>query len=90
MASSRVADAPPLGPGGGRPQPDHPAPTLSVGLHAVDAPNYLAGLDHVVIVRGSAAKGRGSWFIPRATILSRSASAILEFPGCGLNRGHGA
>jgi hypothetical protein len=35
-----------------RPQPDHPAPKLSVGLHAVDPPDYLAGLDHVVIVRG--------------------------------------
>ena len=83
MASSRVADTPPLGPGGG-------VHNLIIQRHAVDAPNYLAGLDHVVIVRGSAAKGRGSWFIPRATILSRSASAILEFPGCGLNRGHGA
>ena len=34
-----------------RPQPDHPAPKLSVGLQAADAPDYLAGyVDHVVIV----------------------------------------
>jgi hypothetical protein len=39
----------------------HPAPKLSVGLHAVDAPDYLAGLDHVVIVPGQHGGGRGSW-----------------------------
>jgi hypothetical protein len=32
-------------------------PKLSVRIHAGDAPNYLDGLDHVVIVWGSTAEG---------------------------------
>jgi hypothetical protein len=44
-------------------------PKLSVGLDAVDAPEYLAVLDHVVIVRASAAEGKGHGTLPGGSVL---------------------
>jgi len=43
-----------------RPQPDHPAPKLSVGLHAVDAPDYLARPGSRRNRPGQRGGGRGS------------------------------
>jgi hypothetical protein len=44
-------------------------PKLSVGLHAVDAPERLTVLDHVVIVRASAAEGEGHGARPGGSVL---------------------
>ena len=49
-------------------------PTLSVGLHVVDAPDDLAIVDHVVVVRAGAVRARGSW---RDLVLARQMSALL-------------
>jgi hypothetical protein len=78
LGSSRLSATPPFGPWVGAQSGRHPAPKLSVGLHAVDALDYLAVLEHVVIVLGCAAQGEGHGN-PRST-LECSASALRPAP----------